>query len=511
MKKPVVLAILDGYGLRDETHGNAVAQANTPNLDSYFAKYPNTAIFADGESVGLPEGQMGNSEVGHLNLGAGRVVYQSLVLINKEIKEKTYLSNEALVKACTNAKDSAIHIMGLLSDGGVHSHILHIIGMIDMAYEMGVKNIYVHPILDGRDVDPKSSIKFIEQLNAAISKYENVAIASISGRYYSMDRDKRWDRVELAYNALVLGESDHKFTNPIDYINESYENGVVDEFILPAINSECKVQINDGDSVIFANFRPDRASQLSGILTNENYNPQPEENPVFVPKKRPNNIVFVQLMKFSDDVVGEIAFKLPDLTNTLGHVLSENGLTQLRIAETEKYPHVTFFFDGGVDAEISGSERILVSSPKVATYDLQPEMSAFEVTDKLINALEEDKFDVVILNFANTDMVGHTGMLDKAIIAVETVDSCIGKIVDKVNELDGVVLITADHGNGENVLNEDESPNTAHTNNKVPFIVTKENITLKENGRLCDVTPTLLALLNVEQPEEMTGISLINE
>lgn len=511
MKKPVVLAILDGYGIREEEHGNAVKQANTPNMDSFMAKFPNTTIFADGESVGLPEGQMGNSEVGHLNLGAGRVVYQSLVLINKEIKEQTYLQNEVLVKAMDNAKDKAMHIIGLLSNGGVHSHINHIIGMIDMAYKSGIRNIYVHPILDGRDVDPKSAVTFINQLNDAIKDYETVSIATISGRYYSMDRDKRWDRVELAYNTLVLGESENTFTNPVDYINASYENGVVDEFVLPAINSDVNAVINDGDSVVFANFRPDRASQLSGVLTNSNYNPQPEENPVFVPKSRPSDLTFVQLMKFSDDVIGDIAFKLPELTNTLGQVLSENNLNQLRIAETEKYPHVTFFFDGGEDLEIKGSDRILVNSPKVATYDLQPEMSAKEVTDKLVAALDTDTYDVVILNFANTDMVGHTGMLDKAILAVEAVDTCIGRVVNKVEELGGVVLITADHGNGEMVLNADGSPNTAHSTNIVPLIVTKEGISLKDNGRLCDVAPTMLSLLNVAQPAEMTGISLINE
>lgn len=509
MKKPVLLTILDGFGFRDEVFGNAVKQAKKPNFDRYYEKYPHTTLRADGEFVGLPKGQMGNSEVGHLNIGAGRVVYQSLALLNKEIDEKTFFENNVLKKAIDNAKNNSLHIIGLLSDGGVHSHINHIIALLEMAKINDVKNVYIHCILDGRDVEPESAIKYIKQLEEKINEFQVGKIASISGRYYSMDRDKRWDRIEKAYDAIVCADG-NSFIDPIEYINSEYQNDRSDEFILPAYNANVCQKINDNDSVIFANFRPDRAIQLSSVLTNKDYNPK-KENPIFIPKYRPQNLVFVQMMKYSDDVIGDIAFSLEELKNTLGDVVSGNNLTQVRIAETEKYPHVTFFFDGGIEKEIKGCKRVLIDSPKVATYDLKPEMSAYEVCDSLLKLIEENNTDLYILNFANPDMVGHSGKLEPTIKAIEAVDECLGKIVDALLAKGGYALITADHGNADKVLNEDGTPNTAHTTEKVPVIVTKENIELRTDGALCDIAPTLLDLLNVEKPKEMTGKSLIKE
>ena len=440
MRKPVLLTILDGFGFRDEVFGNAVRQANKPNFDRYYEKYPHTTLRADGEFVGLPQGQMGNSEVGHLNIGAGRVVYQSLALLNKEIETKSFFENKVLKKAIDNAKDKAFHIIGLLSDGGVHSHINHILALLEMAKINDVKNVYVHCILDGRDVEPKSAIKYVQQIQAKINELGIGQIASISGRYYAMDRDKRWDRVEQAYNAIVCAKG-KSFTDPIKYIENEYENERTDEFILPAYNENVKEKINDGDSVVFANFRPDRAIQLSSVLTNKNYNPK-KDNPIFIPEYRPQNLVFVQMMKYSDDVIGDIAFALEELKNTLGDVVSANNLTQVRIAETEKYPHVTFFFDGGIEKEITGCKRVLIDSPKVATYDLKPEMSAYEVCDNLLKLIEANETDLYILNFANPDMVGHSGMLEPTIKAIEAVDECLGKIVDALLEKGGYALIT---------------------------------------------------------------------
>ena len=508
MKKPVLLAILDGFGMREETHGNAVSNAKKPNFDRYYNEFPHGFLHADGESVGLPEGQMGNSEVGHLNIGAGRVVYQSLVLLNKEIKEGTFFRNESLMKAMDNAKNNNLHIFGLLSDGGVHSHFNHIIALIEMAKKNDIKNVYVHAVLDGRDVDPKSGIKFVEFLQEQIDRIGVGVIATVSGRYYAMDRDKRWDRVQLAYDTIVCAKSENTFTNAVDYVKASYESDVYDEFVLPAINSEVAQKICDNDSVVFANFRPDRATQLGGVITNPDYNPKPED-PIFSPAYRPKNLTFIQMMSYGPDVIGDVAYSLPELVNTFGEVVAAAGLNQVRIAETEKYPHVTFFFDGGVDKELSGASRILVNSPKVATYDLQPEMSAPEVGDKLMASLEEGNTDAYILNFANPDMVGHSGMLEPTIKAIEAVDLQLGRIVDKVLEMGGVAIITADHGNAEVVTNDDETPNTAHTTNLVPLIITKTGIEIGHQGALCDIAPTLLSLLNVEQPKEMTGKSLI--
>ncbi len=507
MKKPVVLTIIDGFGLRNSNHGNAVKHAKMPNYEKLLKSYPNATLRADGLFVGLPEGQMGNSEVGHMNIGAGRVVYQSLVLINKAVEEKTYFDNAPIKKAMENAKNGALHIFGLLSNGGVHSHINHLFATLEMAKINNVKNVYVHAFLDGRDVDPKSGVNFVQQLQDKIDELGVGEIASISGRYYAMDRDKRWERVKLAYDAIVAHESDHSFTCAVDYVKTSYENNVYDEFVLPAVNSNGKGKICDNDSVVFINFRPDRATQLAAVLTNPLYNPKPEE-PIFVPNYRPTNLDFVQMMTYGKDVIGSIAYVPEKLEDLFGETVSKAGKTQIRIAETEKYPHVTFFFDGGVDKEIPGAKRILINSPKVATYDLQPEMSAYEVKDALIEELNKGETDVVILNFANPDMVGHTGMMEPAIKACEAVDECLGEIFDTVLKMGGTGLITADHGNAETVSNEDDSPNTAHTCNPVPVILVMDDVEVK-NGSLCDIAPTLLDMLNIDKPEKMTGKSLI--
>lgn len=510
MGKKVILAILDGLGLREEEYGNAVKQAHKPNLDKYLKEYSSTTLRADGGFVGLPEGQMGNSEVGHLNIGAGRVVYQSLALLNKEILDETFFKNEEYLKAVKHAKDnnSAFHIMGLLSDGGVHSHINHIKAMINLAQNEGLEKIYVHAFLDGRDVDPKSAEIYLKDVIQEIDKSPNSKLATISGRYYAMDRDKRWERVQKAYDTIICGEGEN-ISDYSEYIKSQYAQDIHDEFVIPA-RVDGYSGASDNDAFVFMNFRPDRASQLSAVITNPEYNPLGEENPVFIPKFRPQNISFVTTMKYSNEVRGTVAFKLISLVNTLGDVVSDSGLSQLRIAETEKYPHVTFFFDGGVEKELKNSKKILINSPKVATYDLKPEMSAYEVTDALIEELNSDKIDLVILNFANPDMVGHSGMLEPTKKAIETIDTCMGKIVTRAKELNWTTIITADHGNSDKVLNENGSPNTAHTTNPVPFILVDEKDKLESRiGALCDIAPTILELMDVEQPKEMTGKSLI--
>ena len=501
-KRPIVLCILDGYGLSNTLEGNAVRLANTPNLDDLMCMYPTTTIMACGEAVGLPEGQMGNSEVGHMNIGAGRIVYQSLTLINKAVKDGEFFKNEKFLHAIEHAKknNSKFHIMGLLSNGGVHSSNEHIYALLQLAKEQGLTEVYVHAFLDGRDVAPDSAKSFVEELLVKMEEIGVGKIASVSGRYYAMDRDKRFERLDLAYQAMVnhKGES---FSDPIAYIDESYKNEVFDEFVIPGYNETVDGQISDNDAVIFANFRPDRAIQMANVLTADVYDYKPEN--------QPKNLDFVCMMKYADSVNGSIAFALPELTNTLGDYLSAKGLKQLRIAETEKYAHVTFFFDGGVDKEIEGATRVLVNSPKVATYDLQPEMSAYEVKDKLIEELDKDIHDVVIVNFANCDMVGHTGIIPAAIKAVSVVDECVGEVYDKVLELGGTMLITADHGNSEMLLDEDNNPFTAHTTNEVPLILTNSHLELKEGGKLGDLAPTILQLLGLEIPVEMSGESLI--
>lgn len=500
--KPILLAILDGVACRAEATGNAFKAANTKNLDTLIEKYPNTIMQASGEAVGLPKGQMGNSEVGHLNIGAGRTVYQSLTLINKAIETGTINDNEVLLGAMSNAveNNSALHLIGLLSDGGVHSHINHLFGLLELAKNKGVKEVYVHGVLDGRDVAPKSALTFVEALETKMAELGLGKIATLAGRFYAMDRDKRWERVEPAYAAMVRGEG-AKFASATELVETSYANEILDEFVVPAV-VEGTSPMSDNDSIVFINFRPDRAIEIATALTNPEFDG-------FDNSDAPKNINFVCMMRYSENVLGNIAFAPQILTHILGDVLSDRGYKQLRIAETEKYAHVTFFFDGGVDKEIDGATRVLVPSPKVATYDLQPEMSAYEVKDQLLAKLEENEQDVIILNFANPDMVGHTGIFDSAVKAVETVDECIGEIYEKVNELGGVMIITSDHGNSDEVTNPDGSANTAHTTRPVPVIVTKEGVTLREDGALCDIAPTILGLLEEELPAEMTGKSLI--
>lgn len=501
-KRPIVLCIMDGYGLTERIDGNAVKLANTPNIDDLMTLYPTTTITASGNAVGLPEGQMGNSEVGHLNIGAGRIVYQSLTLINKAVEDGTFYKNEKLLKAVKNAKDNntKLHIWGLLSNGGVHSSNEHIYALLKLAKDEGLSKVYVHAFLDGRDVAPDSGASFVQELCDKMKEIGIGEVASVSGRYYAMDRDKRFERVELAYDAIV-NQTGESFECPVQYVKDSYGKDVYDEFVIPGHNKQVDGKIEDNDSVIFANFRPDRAIQLATVITNDVYD--------FKPAIKPKNLTFVCMMKYADTVNGEIAFALPKLTNTLGEYLSAKGLKQLRIAETEKYAHVTFFFDGGIDKEIDGATRALINSPKVATYDLQPEMSAYEVKDRLIEELNKDIHDVVIVNLANCDMVGHTGIIPAAIKAVSVVDECVGEIYQAVIELGGTMLITADHGNSEMLLDENNNPFTAHTTNVVPLIVTNTHLELKEGGKLGDLAPTILQLLGLEIPKEMDGESLL--
>ncbi|MGG3956413.1 2,3-bisphosphoglycerate-independent phosphoglycerate mutase [Anoxybacillus kestanbolensis] len=509
-KKPVALIILDGFALREETFGNAVAQAKKPNFDRYWNEYPHATLTACGEAVGLPEGQMGNSEVGHLNIGAGRIVYQSLTRVNIAIREGEFERNETFLAAMDHVKKHGtnLHIFGLLSDGGVHSHINHLFALLKLAAKEGVKNVYIHGFLDGRDVGPQTAKTYIQQLNEQIAQIGVGEIATLSGRYYSMDRDKRWERVEKAYRAMVYGEGP-SYRDPLACIDDSYANGIYDEFVLPSVivreDGTPVATIQDNDAVIFYNFRPDRAIQISNTFTNDDFRSF-DRGP-----KHPKNLFFVCLTHFSETVKGYVAFKPTNLDNTLGEVLSQNGLKQLRIAETEKYPHVTFFMSGGREEKFPGEERILIDSPKVATYDLKPEMSAYEVTEALLKEIEADKFDAIILNYANPDMVGHSGKLEPTIKAVEAVDECLGKVVDAIIAKGGIAIITADHGNADEVLNPDGSPNTAHTTNPVPVIVTKKGITLRQDGILGDLAPTMLDLLGLQQPKEMTGKTLIQK
>ena len=508
--KLAALIILDGFAFRDETEGNAVAQANKPNFDRYWNQFPHNQLTASGEAVGLPEGQMGNSEVGHLNIGAGRIVYQSLTRVNLSIREGDFFDNEVLVEAVDNAikKNKALHVFGLLSDGGVHSHIEHLYAVLKLAAKKGLKDVYVHGFLDGRDVGQKSAKKYVEAVLDVMKEYGVGKLASLSGRYYSMDRDKRWDRVKKAYDAMVYGEGP-KYKDPIELIEDSYANGIYDEFVIPSVLTDEFDQpiatIQDEDSLIFYNFRPDRAIQISRTFANDDFRDFERG------EGAPKNLHFVGLTNFSETVDGFVAYKPVNLDNTVGEVLSQNNLNQLRIAETEKYPHVTFFMSGGREKEFPGEKRILIDSPKVATYDLKPEMSAYEVTDALLKELDEGNQNAIILNFANPDMVGHSGMLEPTIKAIETVDECLGKIVDKIIEKGGHAIITADHGNSDEVVSLDGKPMTAHTTNPVPVIVTKEGLELRDGGILGDLAPTLLDLLDVDKPKEMTGYSLIKK
>jgi 2,3-bisphosphoglycerate-independent phosphoglycerate mutase len=510
-EKPLAaLIILDGVALRDEEMGNAVKQANTPNFDRLWHHYPRQTLKASGEAVGLPDGQMGNSEVGHLNIGAGRIVYQSLTRVNLSIKEGDFFEIEAFLRSVHHAKtnNKALHLFGLLSDGGVHSHINHLFALLKLAKDKELENVFVHAFLDGRDVGPQTAAEYIKQTEDKMEELGVGKIATVSGRYYSMDRDKRWDRVKKAYDAMVNGKGP-SYQTAMEVVEDSYANEIYDEFVIPSViideYGEPVGKIKDNDSIIFYNFRPDRAIQISRTFANADF--RDFERGENIPK----DLDFVMLTDFSETVDGYVAYKPVNLDNTIGEVLSQYGMNQLRIAETEKYPHVTFFMSGGREKEFPGEKRVLIDSPKVATYDLQPEMSAYEVTDALLNELENNEHNAIILNFANPDMVGHSGKLKPTIEAVEAVDECLGRVVDKITELGGHAIITADHGNSDEVVTLEGRPMTAHTTNPVPVIVTKEGIELREGGILADLSPTLLELLNLEKPEEMTGTSLIKK
>ena len=502
-KKPLMLCILDGFGwVPDETYGNAIAAAKKPNLDKLFATCPYTTIGASGMDVGLPDGQMGNSEVGHTNIGAGRIVYQELTRITKSIQDGDFFENEALKSAMLAAKDSgkALHLMGLLSDGGVHSHNGHLYGLLEMAKRLGLADVYVHAIMDGRDVPPDSGKGFIQELEAKCAEIGVGRIATVTGRYYAMDRDNRWDRVEKAYNAFVKGEGSHGA--PVEVMEKSYADGVTDEFVVPAVTCEGG-RVSAGDSVIFFNFRPDRAREITRTFVDPDFTGFARD---FFPL---HYVCFTQYDVTMPNV--DVAFKPQSLTNVMGEYLAKNGKTQLRIAETEKYAHVTFFFNGGVEAPFEGEDRALINSPKVATYDLQPEMSAYLVADECVKRIESGKYDVIILNFANCDMVGHTGVFEAAVKAVEAVDACAGKVIDAVLGQGGAVLLTADHGNADKMYDPDpEHPFTAHTTNPVPFLVAGlGDVTLRTGGVLADIAPTMLKILDLPQPAEMTGKSII--
>ena len=501
MKKPLVLIIMDGFGLDPNTEGNAIHAAATPNLSRLFAENPFTAIGASGMDVGLPDGQMGNSEVGHTNIGAGRVVYQELTRITKSIRDGEFLKNEALCGAMDNAKNSALHLIGLLSDGGVHSHLTHLFGLLDMAKASGVENVFVHCLMDGRDVPPTSGKDFVAQLQAKLDEIGVGSIATVMGRYYAMDRDNRWDRVEKAYAAMVYGEGE-KNADAVAAMAASYDAGVTDEFVIPTV-CDHNGTIKAGDSVVFFNFRPDRAREITRTFVDPEFSGFERKNGFFP-------LTYVCMTQYDATMPNvQVAFKPQSLGNTLGEYLGANDMTQLRIAETEKYAHVTFFFNGGVEREFPGEDRVLIASPKVATYDLQPEMSAYPVCDAVCERIRSGKYDVIILNYANCDMVGHTGVFDAAKAAVEAVDTCVGKTVEAVKEMGGVALITADHGNADHMMEEDGSPFTAHTTNPVPFCVIGHDCTLRQGGRLCDIAPTMLEILGLAQPAEMDGQSLI--
>ncbi|MBQ0083720.1 MAG: 2,3-bisphosphoglycerate-independent phosphoglycerate mutase [Clostridiales bacterium] len=509
MKKPVVLTIMDGFGFNDVTDGNAIYSAKTPNLDEIFKTCPTTQIGASGMDVGLPDGQMGNSEVGHTNIGAGRVVYQELTRITKSIADGDFYTNEAFLKAIENVKknDSALHFMGLLSNGGVHSHIEHLFALVNLAKKNGIERVYIHALLDGRDVPPSSAADFIDLTNEKLKEIGVGKIATVMGRFYGMDRDNRWERVGRAYDALVLGEG-VQTDDAAAAVRKSYTEidadgkHITDEFVLPTV-VEGTERIKTGDSVIFFNFRPDRAREITRTFVDPDFSG-------FERKGGQQKVYYVCMTQYDAAMPNvDIAFRPQSLKNTLGEFLADQNMTQLRIAETEKYAHVTFFFNGGREVEFKGEDRILVNSPKVATYDLQPEMSAEPVCDKVCEAIESGKYDVVVLNFANCDMVGHTGVFQAAVKAVETVDTCVGRVKNSVLKMGGVMLLTADHGNADRMVDTDGSPFTAHTTNPVPFAVIGKDCKLREGGKLCDISPTIIKVLGLKQPEEMTGQSII--
>ena len=502
MKTPTTLIIMDGFALGDEIPGNAVRAAKTPQLDYLFSQYPFCQLSASGLDVGLPDGQMGNSEVGHTNIGAGRVVFQDLPRISLAIEDGSFFENPAYRKAVTACKESggALHLMGLLSDGGVHSHITHLYALLEMAKRNGLEKVFVHVFLDGRDVSPTSGLGFVKALQAKLAEIGVGKIADITGRYYAMDRDSRWERLQRAYDAMVNGDAPFA-EDPAAAVQASYDRGVTDEFMEPVICDPAG-RIQSGDSVIFYNFRPDRALEITRSLT----------DPAFgklVRKKGFFPLTFICTTEYDASLTNvTVAFPHEPLVNIFGAYLSKLGMTQLRIAETEKYAHVTFFFNGGQEAVFPGEDRVLIPSPKVATYDLQPEMSAFAITEEVIGRIESGQYDVIILNFANCDMVGHTGVFEAAVKAVETVDQCVAKVVKATSDMGGVALITADHGNAEIMLDEEGKPFTAHTTNPVPFCIVGADVHLRD-GRLADIAPTMLDLMGLNKPEEMDGRTLI--
>ncbi|MDD4334153.1 MAG: 2,3-bisphosphoglycerate-independent phosphoglycerate mutase [Desulfotomaculaceae bacterium] len=507
--KPLVLVILDGWGVGARVEGNAIARASLPNYNSFLEKYPHTILVCAGEEVGLPEGQMGNSEVGHLNMGSGRVVYQALTRITREIRLGAFFQNEVLLDAINHAKDngSALHLIGLLSDGGVHSHISHLFALLDLAARENMRNVFIHAFLDGRDVPPANAKEYLTSLEQKLGEIGFGAVATVMGRYYGMDRDHRWDRTELAFNAMTCGEGIHTET-ALKAVERGYYRNETDEFIQPTViihsSGDALGNITSGDAVIFFNFRPDRARQITRAFTDRDF-----KN--FTRKNGYPGVHFTCLTLYDKNIDAPVAFKPQSLKNTLGEVLSQNGIRQLRLAETEKYAHVTFFFNGGVEEPNLLEERILVSSPKVATYDLKPEMSAREVTGSFLDVIKEGRFEVIIMNYANSDMVGHTGDMRATIKALEVVDSCMGKVVQAVLDRDGMVLITADHGNADEMEDSEGNIVTAHTTNPVPFIFVRrdvEGVSLRE-GSLRDIAPTILQLLGIPKPAEMTGNTLI--
>ena len=502
-KTPTTLIIMDGFGSRESREGNAIANARTPNLDKLFAENPSCKLSASGLDVGLPEGQMGNSEVGHTNIGAGRVVFQDLPRITKSIQDGTFFENEAYIEAMDDCKerDGALHVFGLLSDGGVHSHITHIFALLEMAKKRGLHKVFVHCFLDGRDVPPASGKEYVEQLVNKCKELGVGQVATVMGRFYAMDRDKRWDRLQRAYDAIVLGVGTEN-ADPVDGVQKSYDAGVTDEFVEPIVCTK-EGKVKEGDSIIFMNFRPDRAREITRCFV----------DPAFTDVERKKGyfpVTYVCTTEYDATMPNVlIAFPHRELVNIFGEYIARQGYTQLRIAETEKYAHVTFFFNGGAEQVFPGEDRCLIPSPKVATYDLQPEMSAPQVTEEAVKRIESGNYDVIILNFANCDMVGHTGVYEAARLAVETVDECVGKVVEATRKMGGVALITADHGNAERMVEDDGiTPYTAHTTNPVPFCIVGASVKLRD-GRLADIAPTMLDLMGLNKPEEMDGSTLI--
>ena len=503
MKQPICLCIMDGYGIAEPSPANAIAAANTPRLDELFAQYPHTTIKASGMAVGLPEGQMGNSEVGHTNIGAGRVVYQELTRISKAIDDCDFYTNAVLLDAIAKAKqnNAALHLIGLVSNGGVHSHNTHLYALLELAKQQGLTEVYVHALLDGRDVPPTSGAEFVSELYTKLNEIGVGKIATVAGRYYGMDRERKFDRVQKIYDAMVHGAGE-QFDCVWEYVKVSYATEVTDEFVLPGVAGDAKT-ITNGDSVVFFNFRPDRARQLTRAFVDPDFDGFPRENML--------DLTFVCMTQYDATMPNvQVAYAPQSLDYPLGQVIAEQGLTQLRIAEYTKYAHVTFFLNGGTETVYPGEDRVLIDSPDVPTYDMQPEMSAYIVTEKLEQLIAEDKYDVIVVNFANCDMVGHTGDFAAAVAATEAVDACVGRVWDAIAAKGGIMLLTADHGNADQMMEPDGSPFTAHTTNEVPFLVAGRDCALRAGGRLCDIAPTMLAIMDIAQPAQMNGESLIH-